>query len=192
MISPVLPSYNRAPLAFERGEGAWLIEAAGRRFLELGSGIAVTALGHAHPRLVAALKAQADKLWHTSNLFTVPEQIALAERLIDHSFADTVFFCNSGTEAGELAVKMARKYWLHHGHPERSGILTFEGSFHGRSMAMISAAGSEKMTAGFGPLLPGFTQLPYGDLDALEAASAPSPTRPWRKSAKAATATAIS
>ncbi|MEM6389832.1 MAG: aspartate aminotransferase family protein [Pseudomonadota bacterium] len=172
MISPVLPSYNRAPLAFERGEGAWLIEADGRRFLDLGSGIAVTALGHAHPRLVAALKAQADKLWHTSNLFTVPEQIALAERLIDHSFADTVFFCNSGTEAGELAVKMARKYWHHHGHPERSGILTFEGSFHGRSMAMISAAGSEKMTAGFGPLLPGFTQMPYGDLDALEAAAA--------------------
>ena len=172
MISPVLPSYNRAPLAFERGEGAWLIEAAGRRFLELGSGIAVTALGHAHPRLVAALKAQADKLWHTSNLFTVPEQIALAERLIDHSFADTVFFCNSGTEAGELAVKMARKYWHHHGHPERSGILTFEGSFHGRSMAMISAAGSEKMTAGFGPLLPGFTHTPYGELDALEAAAA--------------------
>jgi len=172
MISPVLPSYSRAPLSFVKGEGSWLIEADGRRFLDLGAGIAVMALGHCNPILVNALKAQAEKLWHTSNLYTVPEQVALAEALVEHTFADTVFFCNSGTEAAELAIKMARKYWYDQGQTERTTMLTFEGAFHGRSMAAISAAGSEKLTKGFGPLLPGFEQLGFGDHDALRAAAA--------------------
>jgi acetylornithine/N-succinyldiaminopimelate aminotransferase len=171
MISPVLPSYARAKLSFVKGEGSWLVEADGRRFLDFGSGIAVMALGHGHPA-GQALKDQADKLWHTSNLYTVPEQEALAERLVEHTFADTVFFCNSGTEAAELAIKMARKYRYESDAPERTTILTFEGAFHGRSMAAISAAGSEKLTKGFGPLLPGFRQLPFGDHDALRAAAA--------------------
>ena len=172
MIPPVLPSYNRATLSFVKGDGAWLVEADGRRFLDFASGIAVMALGHGHPTLVNALKSQADRLWHTSNLYTVPEQVALAERLVEHTFADTVFFCNSGTEATELAVKMARKYHYEGGAPERTTILTFEGAFHGRSIAAISAAGSEKLTKGFGPLLPGVRQLPFGDHDALRAAAA--------------------
>ncbi len=174
MITPVLPSYSRAPLSFVKGEGAWMIEADGRRFLDFGAGIAVTSLGHAHPALVKALTDQANALWHTSNLYNVPQQQALAERLVEHTFADTVFFCNSGTEAGELAVKMARKYWFDKGQPDRNVILTFEGAFHGRSLGMISAAGSEKLTKGFGPLLPGFRHLPFGDHDALaEAAKSP-------------------
>ncbi|MCU4655108.1 aspartate aminotransferase family protein [Roseibacterium sp. SDUM158016] len=172
MIPPVLPSYARAKLSFVKGEGAWLVEADGRRFLDFASGIAVMALGHGHPALVKALTDQANRLWHTSNLYTVPEQEALAERLVEHTFADTVFFCNSGTEATELAVKMARKYRHESDAPERTTILTFEGAFHGRSMAAISAAGSEKLTKGFGPLLPGFRHLPFGDHDALRAAAA--------------------
>ncbi len=172
MITPVLPSYSRAPLSFVKGEGAWLVEADGRRFLDYAAGIAVTALGHAHPALVKALSDQANALWHTSNLYNVPQQEALAERLVEHTFADTMFFCNSGTEAGELAVKMARKYWYEKGQPERTTILTFEGSFHGRSIAMISAAGGEKLTKGFGPLLEGFEHLPFGDHDALRDAAA--------------------
>ncbi len=172
MISPVLPSYSRAPLSFVKGEGAWMIEADGRRFLDFGSGIAVMALGHGHPAIVGALKDQAGKLWHTSNLYTVPEQQDLAEMLVEHTFADTVFFCNSGTESAELAIKMARKYWDAKGAPERSTILCFEGAFHGRSIAAISAAGQEKLVKGFGPLLPGFEQLPFGDHDALRAAAA--------------------
>jgi len=171
MITPVLPSYSRAPLSFVKGEGAWMIEADGRRFLDFGAGIAVTALGHAHPALVKALTDQANALWHTSNLYNVPGQQALAEKLVDHTFADTVFFCNSGTEAGELAIKMARKYWHEQGQPERHVILTFEGAFHGRSTGMISAAGGEKLTKGFGPLLPGFRHLPFGDHEALAEAA---------------------
>lgn len=170
MIPPVLPTYNRAPLTFVRGEGCWLIEADGRRFLDLGAGIAVNALGHAHPALVDALTQQAGALWHTSNLYHIPQQQALADKLVNATFADTVFFTNSGTESCELAVKMARKYFHEAGQPERVNILTFEGSFHGRSIAGISAAGSEKMTRGFGPLLPGFTHLPWGDHDALRGA----------------------
>ncbi|MEM9319433.1 MAG: aspartate aminotransferase family protein [Pseudomonadota bacterium] len=172
MIAPVMPNYNRSPLSFVSGDGAWLVAADGRRFLDCAAGIAVTSLGHGNPRLVAALKTQADKLWHTSNLYTVPEQERLANLLVEHTFADTVCFCNSGTEAGELAVKMARKYWDAQGAPERSTILTFAGSFHGRSIAMISAAGAEKLTKGFGPLLPGFEHLAFGDHDALQAAAA--------------------
>ena len=170
MIPSVLPTYARAPLSFVKGEGSWLIEADGRRFLDLGAGIAVNALGHAHPALVKALTDQAGMLWHTSNLYEIPNQQALADRLVDHTFADTVFFTNSGTEACELAVKMARKYHYDKGAPERVEIITFDGSFHGRSSAGIAAAGSEKMTKGFGPLLPGFVHLPFGDHDALAAA----------------------
>jgi len=167
MIPSVLPTYARAPLTFVKGEGSWLVEADGRRFLDLGAGIAVNALGHAHPKLVAALRAQADALWHVSNLYHIPQQEALADRLVETTFADSVFFTNSGTEACELAVKMVRKYWYDKGAPERVNILTFEGSFHGRSAAGIAAAGSEKMTRGFGPLLPGFVHLPFGDLEAV-------------------------
>ena len=170
MIPSILPTYNRAPLSFVEGAGSWLIEADGRRFLDLGAGIAVNALGHAHPALVAALTEQAGRLWHTSNLYHVPEQQALADRLTAASFADTVFFTNSGTEACELVVKMARKHFHNARALERTGIVTFEGAFHGRSTAAIAAAGSEKMTAGFGPLMPGFTQVPWGDHDALHAA----------------------
>ncbi|MEM9754732.1 MAG: aspartate aminotransferase family protein [Pseudomonadota bacterium] len=172
MIAPVMPNYARSPLSFVSGEGAWLVEASGRRYLDFAAGIAVSSLGHGHPRLVAALKAQAERIWHTSNLYTVPEQVRLAEALVAETFADTVFFCNSGTEAGELAVKMARRYWHDRGAPERTGILTFEGSFHGRSMAMISAAGTDKLVSGFGPLLPGFTQAALGDEDALRSLAA--------------------
>ncbi len=170
MIPSVLPTYNRAALTFVKGEGSWLIEADGRRFLDLGAGIAVNALGHAHPALLKALTDQAGALWHTSNLYQIPQQQALADRLVDHSFADTVFFTNSGTEACELAVKMARKHFHDAGQPQRSTILTFEGAFHGRSSAGIAAAGSEKMTKGFGPLLPGFKHLPWNDHDAVRAA----------------------
>ena len=167
MIPAVLPTYNRAPLSFVSGEGSWLVEADGRRFLDLGAGIAVNVLGHANPALVSALTAQAGALWHTSNLYQIPQQQALAEKLVEHTFADTCLFTNSGTEACELAVKMARKYWTEKGQPERHVILAFTGSFHGRSAAGIAAAGSEKMTRGFGPLLPGFRHLPFGDHDAL-------------------------
>ncbi len=169
MISPVLPTYARAPLHFVKGEGTWLIDENGRRFLDLGSGIAVNALGHANPDLVAALTEQAGKIWHLSNLYEIPQQEALAQKLVDETFADTVFFTNSGTEACELAVKMARKYWYDKGHPEKIEILTFEGCFHGRSSAAIAASGAEKMVKGFGPVLEGFVHLPWGDHDALNA-----------------------
>ena len=170
MIPAVLPTYNRAPLSFVRGEGSWLVTGDGSRYLDLGAGIAVNALGHAHPALVAALGAQAAQLWHVSNLYSIPQQEKLAALLVDHTFADTVFFTNSGTEAAELAIKMARKYWYDQGQPERIEIVTFEGAFHGRSTGAIAAAGSEKMTKGFGPLMPGFRVLPFGDHDALRAA----------------------
>ncbi len=170
MIPSVLPTYNRAPLSFAKGEGSWLIEADGTRYLDLGAGIAVNALGHAHPALVAALTEQAQTLWHVSNLYQIPQQQALADLLVDKTFADTVFFTNSGTEACELAVKMARKYFHDKGQPQRTDIITFSGSFHGRSSAGIAAAGSEKMTKGFGPLLPGFVHLQWADHDALQAA----------------------
>ena len=170
MIPSVLPTYNRAPLTFTSGEGSWLVEADGRRFLDLGAGIAVNALGHAHPALVAALTEQAQALWHVSNLYNIPAQQKLADALVAHTFADTAFFTNSGTEACELAVKMARKYWYEKGQLERTDIITYSGSFHGRSSAGIAAAGSEKMVKGFGPLLPGFIHLEFGDLAATEAA----------------------
>lgn len=170
MISHVLPTYNRAPIAFERGEGAWAIATDGTRYLDLGAGIAVNALGHANPDLVAALTTQANRIWHVSNLYHIPEQEKLADLLVENTFADTAFITNSGTEAAELAIKMVRKYWYDAGAPDRIEILTFEGAFHGRSTGAIAAAGSEKMVKGFGPLMPGFRQLPWGDMEALKAA----------------------
>ncbi len=173
MISPVLPTYARAPLSFVKGQGPWLETEDGTRYLDMGAGIAVNSLGHANPILVAALEDQARRLWHTSNLYNIPNQEALAERLVEHTFADTVFFTNSGTEATEASVKMVRKYFDHTGQPERFRVITFEGSFHGRTMAMISAAGGEKLTKGFGPLMPGFDHVPFGDMDALKATIGP-------------------
>jgi acetylornithine/N-succinyldiaminopimelate aminotransferase len=170
MIPTVLPTYNRAPLAFEKGAGAWLTTTDGRRFLDFGAGIAVNSLGHANPALIKALTDQAGAVWHVSNLYQIPAQQALADKLVEHTFADTVFFTNSGTEACELAVKMARKHFYDAGQPDRTDIITFSGSFHGRSSAGIAAAGSEKMTKGFGPLLPGFVHLDFGDHDALREA----------------------
>lgn len=169
MIPSVLPTYSRAPLNFVRGEGVWLVEADGRRFLDMGAGIAVNVLGHANPDLTAALTEQAGQLWHVSNLYEIPRQQELADRLVEATFADTVFFTNSGTESAELAIKMARKYWFEKGAP-REQIVAFSGAFHGRSTAAIAASGAEKMVKGFGPLMPGFTTLDFGDHDALRAA----------------------
>ena len=171
MISSILPTYNRAPLAFVSGMGSWLTTDDDRQYLDLGAGIAVNSLGHAHPALVAALTSQANKLWHTSNLYQIPAQQKLADQLVDLTFADTVFFTNSGTEACELAVKMARKYFFDKGEPERVEIITFDGSFHGRSSAGIAAAGSEKLTKGFGPVLGGFVHVPFGVHEALQSAA---------------------
>ena len=170
MIPSILPTYSRAPLKFVKGEGSWLIEADGRRFLDMGSGIAVTLLGHANPVLVDALTSQAGSLWHVSNLYEIPGQVELADRLVEATFADTVFFTNSGTEACELAVKMARKRHCEKAQPERVEFVAFEGCFHGRSSAAIAASGAEKMVKGFGPLLPGFVQVPFGDMEAVRAA----------------------
>ena len=170
MNSSVLPTYNRAPLSFASGSGSWLTSTDGSRYLDLGAGIAVNVLGHAHPALVAAITEQAGKLWHVSNLYRIPEQERLADMLVDQSFADTVFFTNSGTEAAELAIKMARKFHDTNNQADRIEIIAFEGAFHGRSTGAIAAAGSEKMIKGFGPLMPGFRHLPWGDHDALRAA----------------------
>lgn len=170
MIPHVLPTYNRANIAFERGEGSWAIATDGTRYLDLGAGIAVNSLGHANPELVAALTEQAGRIWHVSNVYQIPQQERLADLLVEHTFADTVFITNSGTETAELAIKMVRKYWAEQGDPDRYEILTFEGAFHGRSTGAIAAAGSEKMVKGFGPLMPGFRQLPFGDIEALRAA----------------------
>ena len=170
MPKPLMDTYSPPNLDFERGEGVYLIEKSGEKYLDFISGIAVNALGHAHPALVAALTEQAGQLWHTSNLYEIPQQQELADRLVALSFADTVFFTNSGTEACELAVKMARKYFYDKGQSDRTEIITFSGSFHGRSSAGIAAAGSEKMTKGFGPLLPGFKHIEFGDMEALGAA----------------------
>jgi acetylornithine/N-succinyldiaminopimelate aminotransferase len=166
MTSPVMPTYARADVAFERGEGPYLFTSAGERYLDFGSGIAVTSLGHAHPHLVEALKAQAEKLWHTSNLYRIEGQERLAERLVENSFADTVFFGNSGAEALECCIKLARKYQYAIGAPERYRILTFEGAFHGRTLATLAAGGQEKHLEGFGPVVEGFDQVEWGDVAA--------------------------
>jgi acetylornithine/N-succinyldiaminopimelate aminotransferase len=168
-----LPTYARVDLAFERGEGAWLFTPEGERYLDFTSGVAVNALGHAHPYMVAALTEQAQKLWHVSNLYRIPEGERLADRLCRLSFADTVFFQNSGAEAIECAIKMARKYQFACGKPERYRIVTFEGAFHGRTLAAIAATGNKKYLEGFGPPVPGFDQVPFGDLEAVKKAIGP-------------------
>jgi acetylornithine/N-succinyldiaminopimelate aminotransferase len=171
--SHLLPTYARVDLAFERGEGAWLLTADGERYLDFTSGVAVNALGHAHPRLVSAVEDQARKLWHVSNLYRIPEAERLADRLCAMSFADTVFFQNSGAEAIECAIKMARKYQFACGRPERFRIVTFEGAFHGRTLAAIAATGNKKYLEGFGPPVEGFDQVPFADLEATKKAIGP-------------------
>ncbi len=173
MFPALLPTYNRADIAFVRGEGSYLFAEDGKRYLDLGAGIAVNSFGYGHPKLVAALTEQAGKLWHISNLYRVPGQEALSRKLVDATFADTVFFTNSGTEAVELAIKMARRHHFVNGHPERFHIVTFEGAFHGRTMAAVTATGNEKYLEGFGPKLPGFDQVPLNDLAALKAVIGP-------------------
>ena len=173
MIPPVLPTYNRADVAFVRGEGPYLFDETGKRYLDFGAGIAVNALGHAHPYLVSALKAQSEMLWHTSNLYRVPGQESLARRLIELSFADSVFFTNSGAEAMECAIKTARRYHYVNGAPERYRLITFEGAFHGRTLATIAAGGSPKYLEGFGPKVDGFDQVPFGDFEAVKRAAGP-------------------
>ena len=173
MASHILPTYARVDLAFERGEGAWLIATNGDRYLDFASGIAVNVLGHAHPRLVAALTEQAQKLWHVSNLYRIPEAERLADRLCEVSFADAVFFTNSGAEALECAIKMARKYQSASGKPERYRLITYEGAFHGRTLATIAAGGQKKHLEGFGPPVDGFDQVPFGDVEATKRAIGP-------------------
>jgi len=169
----VMDTYARQDIVFERGEGSWLISTTGERYLDFASGVAVNLLGHAHPKLVQALTEQAHRVWHTSNLYRIAGQERLAERLCAVTFAEKVFFCNSGAEACEGAIKLVRRY--HHvcGRPERYRIITFQGAFHGRTLATIAAAGNEKYLDGFGPRMPGFDVLPLGDMAAVEAAIGP-------------------
>jgi acetylornithine/N-succinyldiaminopimelate aminotransferase len=173
MIPAVMPVYARADIQFERGQGAYLYDFEGRRYLDFASGIAVTSLGHCHPRLIEALGAQAAKLWHTSNLFRVPGQEALAQRLTGLTFADTVFFTNSGVEAWECSVKLIRRHFYVQGQPQKNRIIVIEGAFHGRTLGAISASKAEKMVKGFGPLLDGFDQVAFGNLNELRAAVTP-------------------
>jgi len=171
--SSLFGNYARSELEFDHGQGVWLETTDGRRFLDCGSGIAVNALGHCHPHLVDAVKSQAERLWHVSNLHQIPEQNALGNRLTDATFADKVLFCNSGAEAMEAAIKAARRYFYDRGQPDRYQIITFEGAFHGRTLGTIAAGGQEKYLEGFGPKAPGFDQVPAGDLDALKALVGP-------------------
>jgi len=166
----VMPTYARADLVFERGEGAWLFTPEGEKYLDFGAGVAVTALGHAHPALVEALQKQAGALWHTSNLYRIEGQERLAKRLTGLSFAEVVFFANSGAEAMECSIKMARKYQSACGKPERYRLITFEGAFHGRTLATISAGASDKHREGFGPAVEGFDRVPFGDIEAVRGA----------------------
>jgi acetylornithine/N-succinyldiaminopimelate aminotransferase len=168
-----MPVYSRADIQFERGQGAYLFDSEGRSYLDFASGIAVTSLGHCHPALVAALTEQGNKLWHTSNLFRVPGQEKLADRLTSLTFADTVFFTNSGVEAWECGVKLIRKHFYSKGQPEKNRIIVIEGAFHGRTLGAISASKAEKMVKGFGPLLDGFDQVAFGNLNELRAAITP-------------------
>ncbi|MBW3097491.1 aspartate aminotransferase family protein [Pseudohoeflea coraliihabitans] len=168
--APLFTTYSRTPLRFERGEGVWLFDEKGARYLDFAAGIAVNSLGHAHPHLVAALTGQAQKLWHLSNLYEIPGQERLAERLVAATFADSVFFTNSGAEALECAIKTARRHFYVNGQPERVRIITMEGAFHGRTLATIAAGGQAKYLEGFGPKAVGFDQVPFGDIEALTAA----------------------
>ncbi|BDW94399.1 MULTISPECIES: aspartate aminotransferase family protein [Thalassospira] len=173
MITPVMPTYARANLAFEKGEGPYLYAQDGRRFLDFGSGIAVNTLGHSHPHLVAKLTEQVGKLWHTSNLYQMPGQEKLAKRLIENSFADTVFFCNSGAEANEAGIKMLRRYQYVSGHPEKNRILVATNAFHGRTLGTLTAGYSEKYREGFGPMPDGFDRVAFGNLNELRNAITP-------------------
>jgi acetylornithine/N-succinyldiaminopimelate aminotransferase len=167
---PLYETYNRAPIVFERGHGVWLETDKGERYLDFAAGIAVNSLGHTHPHLVEALKSQADRIWHLSNLHEIPDQTRLAERLTEATFADKVFFTNSGAEALECAIKTARRHFYVNGQPERYRIITVEGAFHGRTLATIAAGGQAKYLEGFGPKVEGFDQVPFGDHEALKAA----------------------
>ena len=169
----VMGTYGRQNVVFERGEGSWIISTKGERYLDFASGVAVNALGHAHPKLIAALTEQAQKLWHSSNLYRVAGQERLAERLCAATFADKVFFCNSGAEACEGAIKITRRYHFANGHPERWRIVTFKGAFHGRTLATIASAGNEKHLEGFGKPADGFDIVPFGNLEAAEKAIGP-------------------
>jgi acetylornithine/N-succinyldiaminopimelate aminotransferase len=173
VIAALMPTYNRADLAFERGEGAWLWTEDGRRFLDFGSGIATTSIGHAHPHLAKAIADQAAKVMHVSNLYRVPQAEKLAARHVANSFADSVFFCNSGAEANEGMIKAVRKYHAENGHPERFHMICFEGAFHGRTLATLSATGNEKYLAGFGPPVEGFEHVPFGNMNAVRDAIGP-------------------
>ena len=168
-----MPTYARADVAFVRGEGAYIFDANGRRYLDFTSGIAVTALGHGHPRLIEAMTKAIQGVWHTSNLFRIPGQEQLADTLVKHTFADTVFFGNSGAEAVEGGIKLVRKYQYASGHPERFRIITVEGAFHGRTLATLAAGRQEKHLKGFGPIVDGFDQVPFGDMAAMKAAIGP-------------------
>ncbi|MET3645649.1 aspartate aminotransferase family protein [Phyllobacterium ifriqiyense] len=170
---PLYDTFARADLRFERGNGVWLTTESGENYLDFAAGIAVNLLGHSHPHLVEALKAQAEKLWHLSNLYEIPGQTRLGQRLVDNTFADKVFFANSGAEALECAIKTARRYHYVNGNPERFHIITFEGAFHGRTLATIAAGGQAKYLEGFGPKVEGFDQVPFGDEKALKAAIGP-------------------
>jgi len=166
----VMPTYARADIEFVRGEGPYLFSTQGRRYLDFGSGVAVNALGHCHPKLVAALTAQAGRMWHVSNLYNAPWQEKVARKLVDHSFADTVFFCNSGAEAMECCIKMARHFHHNGGYPERNRILVTGGAFHGRTLATLAAGGQERHLAGFDPIVEGFDRVPFGNMNALRGA----------------------
>lgn len=173
MITPILPTYARMPIAFERGEGMYLYDTDGKKYLDFYSGIGVMCMGHSHPTLVNALVEQAKKLWHTANTYQIPEGERLAQRLVDNSFADTVFFANSGAEAIECCIKMVRKYHHDKGNAGKYRLITMASAFHGRTLAGIAAAGQEKLTKGFEPLPDGFDVVPFGDLDAVKAAIGP-------------------
>lgn len=170
MTSAILPTYARGEISFERGEGPYLFDADGKRYLDFGTGIAVACVGHSHPHLADAISKQAQTLMHVSNLYTIPGQERLAERLTANSFADFVFFCNSGAEANEALIKSARRYHFAHDRPERYRIITFENAFHGRTLATIAATGQAKVLEGFGPKVEGFDHVPVGDIDAVRAA----------------------
>ena len=170
MIPAVMPTYARVDVAFEKGEGAYLFDQNGRRYLDFGAGIAVVSLGHCHPHIVEALREQAGKIWHTSNLYRILGQERLAQRLVDHSFADSVFFCNSGAEAIECGLKMLRKYHDETGNPQRYRVVACTNAFHGRTLATIAAAGQEKLLKGFGPAVDGFDHVAFENLNELRAA----------------------
>jgi acetylornithine/N-succinyldiaminopimelate aminotransferase len=173
MIPALMPTYNRADLAFERGQGAWLWTTDGRRFLDFGAGIATSSLGHNNPHLVQAIAEQAGRVMHVSNLYRVPQAERLAQRLVDASFADSVFFCNSGAEANEGMVKMIRRTMAESGKPERYRVICFDGAFHGRTLAMLSATGNAKYLKGFGPVVDGFDHVPFNNLNSLRDAIGP-------------------